>query len=90
LVFDVPLLIEAGWRWRAQVDRILVVDCLVETQIQRVLARSGLRPETVANIIAAQSSRAHKLAAADWVIYNDGITRDALEAVVSQLPILKP
>ena len=90
LVFDVPLLIEAGWRWRAQVDRILVVDCLVETQIQRVLARSGLSPEIVANIIAAQSSRAHKLAAADWVIYNDGITRDALEAVVSQLPILKP
>jgi dephospho-CoA kinase len=90
LVFDVPLLIEAGWRWRAQVDRILVVDCLVETQIQRVLARSGLSPEIVANIIAAQSSRAHKLAAADWVIYNDGITRDALQAVVSQLPILKP
>jgi len=28
LVFDVPLLVESGARWRTQVDRILVVDCL--------------------------------------------------------------
>jgi len=90
LVFDVPLLIEAGRRWRAQVDRVLVVDCLVETQIQRVVARSGLSPDAVANIIATQSSRALKLAAADWVIYNEGITREALQVAVSQLPIYEP
>lgn len=87
LVFDVPLLIEAGTRWRAQVDRVWVVDCLVETQIQRVVARSGLSPEAVQKIIATQSSRAKKLRAADWVIYNEGLTKEALQEAVDQLPI---
>lgn len=87
LVFDVPLLVEAGARWRAQVDRILVVDCLEETQIQRVMARNGWSRETVQAIIAAQTSRTQKLAAADWVIANEGITLDALRACVQSLPI---
>jgi dephospho-CoA kinase len=90
LVFDVPLLIEAGTRWRAQLDRVWVVDCLVETQIQRVVARSGLSPEAVQKIISTQSSRANKLAAADWVIYNEGITLKALQEAVAQLPIRTP
>ncbi len=90
LVFDIPLLIEAGARWRAQLDRVLVVDCLVETQIQRVVARSGLSPEAVQKIISTQSSRANKLAAADWVIYNEGITKEALQEAVAQLPIRTP
>ena len=87
LVFDVPLLVEAGARWRAQVDRILVVDCLEETQIQRVMARNGWSRETVQAIIAAQTSRTQKLAAADWVIANEGITLDALRACAQSLPI---
>jgi dephospho-CoA kinase len=87
LVFDVPLLVEAGERWRPQVDRILVVDCLEETQIQRVIARNGLSRETVQRIISAQASRVQKLAAADWVIYNDGISLDTLENQVNWLPI---
>jgi len=87
LVFDVPLLVESGARWRAQVDRVLVVDCLEETQIQRVMARNGLSREAVEAIIAAQVSRSQKLAAADWVIYNDGITLEALREFVGKLPI---
>ena len=87
LVFDVPLLVEAGTRWRPQVDRILVVDCLEETQIQRVMARNGLSREAVQSIIAAQASRAQKLAAADWVIHNDHITLEALLGHVASLPI---
>jgi dephospho-CoA kinase len=86
-VFDVPLLVEAGTRWRAQVDRILVVDCLEETQIQRVMSRNGLSREAIQAIIKAQASRHQKLAAADWVIYNDGITREALRECVAGLPI---
>jgi dephospho-CoA kinase len=87
LVFDVPLLVEAGTRWRAQVDRILVVDCLEETQIQRVMARNGLSREAIQAIIKTQASRIQKLAAADWVIYNDGITQEALRECVANLPI---
>jgi dephospho-CoA kinase len=87
LVFDVPLLVEAGARWRTQVDRVLVVDCLEETQIQRVMARNGLSREAVQAIISAQASRKQKLTAADWVIYNDGITLEALRECVASLPI---
>jgi dephospho-CoA kinase len=87
LVFDVPLLIEAGARWRPQVDCVLVVDCLEETQIQRVMTRNGLSREAVQSIIATQASREQKLAAADWVIYNDSISLDTLERHVNGLPI---
>ena len=87
LVFDVPLLVESVARWRAQIDRILVVDCLQETQIQRVMTRNGLSRDAVETIIAAQASRTHKLAAADWVIYNDGITLEVLRELVTKLPI---
>jgi dephospho-CoA kinase len=87
LVFDVPLLVEAGARWRPLVDRILVVDCLPETQIQRVMSRNGLSREAVESIIAAQATRQQKLAAADWVIDNDRISLDELQAQVNRLPI---
>lgn len=87
LVFDVPLLVEAGARWRPLVDRVLVVDCLPETQIQRVMSRNGLSREAIESIIAAQATRQQKLAAADWVINNDRISLDELQAQVSRLSI---
>ena len=86
LVFDVPLLVESG-RWRAQVDRVLVVDCLVETQIQRVMARNAFSRDTVEKIIASQASRTQRLAAADWVIYNDNLTLETLRERVAALPL---
>lgn len=87
LVFDVPLLVESGTRWRMQVDRVLVVDCLEETQIQRVMARSGLNRQTIQSIIAAQTSRIQKLSAADWVIENEDLSMEALRTCVRSLPI---
>ena len=86
VVFDVPLLVESG-RWRPQLDRVLVVDCSRETQIQRVMARSDLTREMVANIIDAQSPPLRRLAAADWVIHNDGLSLDALRDEVNALPL---
>jgi dephospho-CoA kinase len=70
-----------------QVDRVLVVDCTEATQIQRVMTRNGLSRETVQSIIAAQASRAQKLAAADWVIDNDTISLETLRIYVENLPI---
>ncbi len=87
LVFDVPLLVESGARWLAQVDRVLVVDCLEETQIQRVMARNGWKREAVQAVISAQASRARKLAVADWVTDNEGISLEALRTCVLNLPI---
>jgi dephospho-CoA kinase len=57
IVFDIPLLVESG-RWRAQVDRVVVVDCSPETQIERVAARSGLKADDVRAIMSAQATRA--------------------------------
>lgn len=84
LVFDVPLLVESV-SWRQKVDHVLVVDCLAETQITRVMARNGLARAAVEAIIAAQSSRLRRLQAADSVIFNDGLTRAGLSAEVTAL-----
>ena len=81
LVFDVPLLVESG-RWRAKVDKILVVDCREATQVERVVRRSGWTPEAVRAVIASQASRAQRRACADAVVFNDGITPDQLAADV--------
>lgn len=76
-VLDIPLLVESG-RWRSRLDRVLVVDCDPETQVRRVVARSGLTPEAVRAIIASQANRADRRAAADAVICNDVLTYEAL------------
>ncbi|BEP67051.1 MULTISPECIES: dephospho-CoA kinase [unclassified Variovorax] len=73
VVFDVPLLVESG-RWRALVDRVLVVDAREDTQLQRVVARSGWEPEAVRAVIAQQAPRKARRAAADAVIYNESLT----------------
>jgi dephospho-CoA kinase len=67
----VPLLLERG-KLASAVDRILVVDCPEDAQISRVVARSGMTPAEVRAIMATQSSRDARLAAADDVIDNAG------------------
>lgn len=79
----VPLLVESGDR-AGGVDRVLVVDCPVEVQVERVMRRSGLSRERVQTILAAQASREQRLAAADDVIDNGGAPA-ALDAQVEAL-----
>jgi dephospho-CoA kinase len=85
LVFDVPLLVESGERWRKQVDRVVVVDCDAETQRQRVMVRSGLAAEEIDRIMALQATRSQRLACADVAIFNQGLSLVELEAVVTQV-----
>jgi dephospho-CoA kinase len=84
IVFDIPLLVESG-RWRQRVDRVLVVDCLPATQVARVQGRSGLAAAEVEAIIAVQAPRALRLAAADAVIFNEGLSLAQLRAEVEQV-----
>lgn len=84
VVFDIPLLVESG-HWTAQLDAIAVVDCRVQTQTERVLARNALAPEVIESIIASQASRSTRRAAADIVLYNDGLSLHALDAQVRTL-----
>jgi dephospho-CoA kinase len=84
LVFDVPLLVESA-HWRKRVDRVLVVDCTVETQALRVMARSGWTREAVLAVIAQQASRDARRAAADALLFNETVSIEELEAQVTAL-----
>jgi dephospho-CoA kinase len=67
----VPLLVESG-SWQTWLDRVLVVDCPVEVQVERVMKRNGLQREQVEAIVAVQVPRERRLAAADEVVDNAG------------------
>lgn len=83
-VFDIPLLVESS-HWRGRLDHVLVVDCTMEQQIQRVMARSQLQRSEIERIIASQATRERRLSGADTVIVNDGLTMDQLERKVDQI-----
>lgn len=76
-VLVIPLLIESGI-WRTRVDRVLVVDCSIETQVARVMRRSGLDEVTARAIVASQATREARLDAADDVLVNEGSAEVAL------------
>jgi dephospho-CoA kinase len=90
VIYAVPLLVESG-TWRARVARVLAVDCREDVQIARVMARNNLPEAQVLAIMAAQASRAQRLAAADDVIdNNDGVAAlapqiDRLHALYVQM-----
>ncbi len=84
IVYDIPLLVESE-HWRNKLDKILVVDCLEASQKSRVMQRSGLTLEQIELIMASQASRTERLQAADYVIYNEGISLDELAAQVQLL-----
>ena len=82
-VLDLPLLAESS-AWRERCDLIWVVDCAPETQIRRVMQRNGWPRSQVEAVLAAQASREQRLAIADCVINNEGVTLDELGAQVRQ------
>ena len=81
VIVVVPLLVESG-NWKTRVNRVLTVDCSVDTQISRVMNRNGFSREQVLAIIARQATREARLAAADDVIDNDGPPLERLTAQV--------
>ncbi len=83
VILAVPLLVESG-DYRARCDRICVVDCPEPVQVARVRQRSGLAEAQIRSIMAAQATRAQRLAAADDVLDNAG-TLAELEAQVERL-----
>ncbi len=85
-VADIPLLYETGHD--ADFDRVIVVVCTPETQLQRMMARDGLDDTAARQRIAAQWPTADKAARADIVISTDGSieeTNARVAAVVEQL-----
>jgi len=74
VVYDIPLLVEGG------ADRgyaaVIVVDADEEVRYARLLANRGMSREDAAARMAAQASRQDRLAAADYVIANNGSLED--------------
>lgn len=81
IVLESALLLEE----HVKVDRVLVVDCDVDTQIQRVTARNPTWSHAhIVHMMGLQLSREERLRSADDVVNNDG-ERLALETSVHKL-----
>lgn len=82
VVHVIPLLVETGQADRF--DTVVVVDADEATQVRRLRARNDLTEEQAHARLAAQASRAERLAVADVVIDNTG----APTALVPQVEAL--
>lgn len=82
VVWVVPLLLESHSADR--VDRILVVDCPEETQVQRARQRDRQSETDIRNIMTKQLSRSARLEQADDILLND-TSRKKLQAGVEEL-----
>jgi dephospho-CoA kinase len=91
IVYDIPLLVESQ-NWRASLDKVLVIDCLEQTQVKRVILRNTLKQENVEKIIASQASRKMRNNAADILIFNDSISVEHLREQVTHVAqhLLRP
>ena len=79
----VPLLVEN--RLTALANRVLVIDVDEATQIERTCRRDGVSREQAQAILAAQASRAERLAAADDVLDNQNGTPEAIKSRILAL-----
>lgn len=79
----IPLLAENRGEY-AWVDRVLLVDTPESIQIERLMQRDGVTRDHAERMLAAQATRAQRLAIADDVIANDG-KESALDAKVAAL-----
>jgi len=81
-IISIPLIFETNMTHL--VDRILVIDCSVETQIERVRKRDNMTEERIQSIIDNQVSRAFRKSQANDLIDNSE-TNDRLAEVVKKL-----
>ncbi len=68
LLIDIPLLVEK--EYESLFDRIVVVDCLAEQQIERVKNRDGMDEETILKIIEQQATREQRQEVATDILDN--------------------
>ncbi|WP_018972767.1 dephospho-CoA kinase [Rudaea cellulosilytica] len=79
----IPLYAESAQAY-AWVDRVLVVDVPRAVQLARLMQRDGMTAEFAQRALAAQATRAQRLALADDVIDNSG-NLDDLPQIVARL-----
>ena len=79
VVLAIPLLAEVG-RYDF-IDHVVVVDAPIEAQLARLERRDGVTPDIARAMVAAQASRAERLAIADTVVSNGGSVEQLLANV---------
>ena len=82
VLWVVPLLVENKLWHKA--DRVLVVDVTLQTQLLRTVQRDNVSEAHARQILAAQATRAQRLAVADDIIDNNG-TPEAIALDVARL-----
>ncbi len=79
IIFDVPLLIEAGLQ--GSMDKVIVVWVPRETQIQRLIERDKLTRQEAEERLKNQMPLYEKLPFAHYVVDNSGLLEEAEEQV---------
>ena len=79
-ILVVPLLFESN-RFQTLVNKILVIDCEENLQLERVMTRSKMTEQEASAMISAQTTRANRIKLADVVIENNGLLRELIEKV---------
>jgi len=82
VIIAIPLLVET--KQQNNYDRVLLIDCKVQQQLERTLSRDQRDLSEVQSILKSQASREQRIAAADDIIDNSG-TINALHKQVEQL-----
>lgn len=70
VVLEIPLLVESGYSYG--VSQVIVVDCPEDVAVRRLVHARGMDEDDARRRIAAQVSRAERVAAADVVLDNSG------------------
>lgn len=86
MIFDIPLLFETGAE--ARMDKVVVVHCEPEMQLERLTARPGTTRDTAKMLMDRQMPQADKRARADFEISTDhGVekAREQVRAILSEL-----
>jgi dephospho-CoA kinase len=79
VVYDVPLLAEAGALRHIVFDLIVVVHANTETRIKRMIELRGMTREEAGHRLNSQASDTERLAIADVVIDSNGSLDETLE-----------
>jgi len=82
VIIAIPLLVET--KQQNNYDRVLVIDCEIQQQIERTLSRDQRDLNEIQSILKSQVSREQRISVADDVIDNSG-TLNALQKQVEQL-----
>ena len=85
-IYVIPLWWELRRQRPPDIDpwTVIDVDCDEETQIRRVMSRSGLSRDEVLRIMAAQATREERRSQSDHIILNQGSAAET-EALVKNL-----